>query len=103
ASELLKSIKIPTTLHYWRTLQKAELDFVLRSGDGKLTAIEVKAKKMNSISISRSYHSFLNKYSPQSSFLVNLNLRQQANIKNHNIRACTIFDIQSQIVGGNKI
>ncbi|HHD92314.1 MAG TPA: ATP-binding protein, partial [Candidatus Portnoybacteria bacterium] len=37
ASELLKSIKIPTTLNYWRTLQKAELDFVLRSGDGKLT------------------------------------------------------------------
>lgn len=97
ASELLKIIKPPTTLHYWRTLQKAELDFVVRSGDGKLTSIEVKAKRLKEISLSRSYYSFLAKYRPQRALLVNYALRKEAKVKNYSLKACLVFDLQSEI------
>jgi len=95
ATEIIKNIKVPNTIHYWRTSQKAEMDFVLRSGSGKLTAIEVKAKKMEKVMLSRSYYSFLNKYSPEQAFLINFNLRQEIEIKNKHIEACLIFDIEN--------
>ncbi len=97
ASELLKNIKVPSTLHYWRTLQKAELDFVLRKGSGELTAIEVKARRLGKLSISRSYYSFLHKYSPQKALLVNYNLRKSEEIKGHSVTACLLFDIHSEL------
>lgn len=96
ASELLKTIKAPLILHYWRSLQKAEVDFVIRKGDGEVIPIEVKAKKMNKINISKSYRSFLQKYNPDSAFLVNYNLTQKQKINKTNISALTILGLNDR-------
>ncbi len=97
ATELIKNVKMPTTIHFWRTLQKTEVDFVLRKGDGEIIAMEVKAKKMDKITISRSYYSFLNKYSPQKALLVNFNSRRKTNVKDKNIQTLTVFDIWKEV------
>lgn len=94
ATELIKNIKMPDSLHYWRTLQKAEMDFVIRRGDGDLIPLEVKARQLKKIFLSRSYYSFLKKYPPKKAYLINFNLRKQEEIKNISIDAKTIFDIQ---------
>jgi len=97
ATELVKNVKTPNTIHYWRTDQKAEMDFILRTGSGELIAIEVKAKNMEKVMLSRSYYSFLNKYSPKQAFLINFNLRKKAEIKNNYVKASLIFDIQDLV------
>lgn len=97
ASELLKAIKLPHSLHYWRSLQKAEVDFVVRKGDGEIIPIEVKAQKMDKISISRGYRSFLSKYSPGKALLVNYNIKKEWKIGKTNLIILTIADIKSVI------
>ncbi len=94
ATELIKTVQAPSSIHYWRSLQKAEVDFIIRSGDGRLASLEVKAQQLKDISLSRSYYSFLKKYNPQKPFLVSLNLRKCKKIKNSQVKAITAFDIQ---------
>ncbi len=97
ASELLKTIKVPHSLLYWRSLQKAEVDFVVRKGDGEIIPIEVKAQKMDKIIISRSYRSFLSKYNPQKALLVNYNIKKKGKIGKTNLIILTIADIKNAI------
>lgn len=49
------------TIHYWRSKDKAEVDFVLRKGE-KLLPVEVKWHVGRVISIPRSLRSFMNRY-----------------------------------------
>ena len=95
AGELLKMIKLPHSLHYWRSLQKAEVDFVVRKGDGEIIPIEVKAQKMDKIIISRSYRSFLSKYNPRKALLVNYNMKKKQKIGKTNLDILTIADIKN--------
>ena len=97
ASELLKIIKPPHSLHYWRSWQKAEVDFVIRKGNGEIVPLEVKARKTAQIVISRGYRSFLSKYEPAAAILLNYNLRQQQKIDKTKIVALTIADIKDSI------
>ncbi len=60
-------------IKYWRTTDKAEIDFVI----DKITdviPIEIKYRKLKSVTISRSFRSFIKKYNPQKAFIVNLSL-----------------------------
>ena len=50
-------------INYWRTLGKAEVDFVLNFGD-KPIPIEVKYTEFKKAKISRSFRSFLSAYEP---------------------------------------
>ncbi|MEK9165917.1 MAG: ATP-binding protein [Patescibacteria group bacterium] len=97
ASELLKIIKPPHALYYWRSLQKAEVDFVVRKGNGELIPVEVKAEKMTKPAISRSYRSFLASYSPQKGLLVNYYLRAQQKIGQTNLEIITIADLEEAL------
>lgn len=97
ATELIKNIKAPSSLHYWRTLQKAEVDFIIRGGDGGLIPLEVKAQQLKDISLSRSYYSFLKKYTPKTPLLVNFNLRKHKKLRDIKIQAITVFDIKKNI------
>ncbi|KPJ55494.1 hypothetical protein AMJ49_07035 [Parcubacteria bacterium DG_74_2] len=75
ANELLKKIFPPHSLHYWRTLHKAEVDFIIRYGDGRVVPIEVKATMLKKKKISRSYGYFIKEYQPRKGYLVNLSLK----------------------------
>jgi len=94
ASELLKIVKSPDALHYWRSLQKAEVDFVIRKSDGRIVPMEVKAQKMKNIAISRGYRSFLMKYKPRIAFLMNYNLHDEFKLDDINLFALRIGDIE---------
>lgn len=68
-------------INYWRSKDKAEVDFVIQTENG-LTPVEVKYSNLKNTSISRSFRSFINKYQPQTALLVNLSLEEDAVIEN---------------------
>lgn len=66
-------------LHFWRTKDRAEVDFVLEKGL-TLIPIEVKFKEMRKPEINRGLRSFLEKYRPEKAFIVNLTLQEKIQI-----------------------
>ena len=66
-------------INYWRTKEKAEVDFVASSGD-KLIPIEVKYADIKKPEINRSLRSFIEKYSPEKAFIVNKNFKGSLNV-----------------------
>jgi predicted AAA+ superfamily ATPase len=88
AAELVKhgSRLAPSeSLRFWRTKSKAEIDFVVETGDG-ITGIEVKATKMNLPKLSRSSHSFIEAYNPKTFYVVNLTLEADRRIGETTVR-----------------
>ncbi|MBI5605825.1 MAG: DUF4143 domain-containing protein [Deltaproteobacteria bacterium] len=66
-----------TTLHYWRTKDKAEVDFVIRSGEA-VTPLEVKYRDLKKPEIRRSFRGFLDGYHPLSGYIINKSFNQEA-------------------------
>lgn len=62
-------------LHFWRTKDKAEVDFILTTRAGKILPIEIKAISLKSPEISRSFRSFIDRYKPEQSIIVNLSFQ----------------------------
>lgn len=62
------------TIHFWRTKDRAEVDFVIDYGKDILP-IEVKYKMFKSPTIFRSMRNFIKRYSPRKALIINLNLR----------------------------
>ncbi len=67
------------TLHYWRTTDKAEVDFVISKHDSVLP-VEVKYGIMDKPAVSRSFRSFIEKYNPPEAWLVNRNFEHEITI-----------------------
>ena len=67
------------SLHFWRTLDKAEVDFVLADGDSVLP-VEVKYSRLKSPEITRSLRNFINAYSPAEAWVINLSLETEVEI-----------------------
>jgi len=68
-------------VNYWRTKDKAEVDFVVHTKDGVLP-IEVKFSRLKKTAITRSFRSFIKKYSPVKALVVNLSLDESIVIEN---------------------
>lgn len=62
---------------FWRSKDKAEVDFVLDNGRIPIP-IEVKYQKLKKPKISRSFRSFIEKYKPEKAFLINLEMDEVA-------------------------
>jgi predicted AAA+ superfamily ATPase len=60
-------------VNYWRTKDKAEVDFIVHTENGVMP-IEVKYSNLKSAKITRSFRSFIKKYSPKKAIVVNLSL-----------------------------
>ncbi len=74
-----------TTINFWRTLDKAEVDFIISLGTDYIP-VEVKYKIFNSTPvISRSFKSFINKYKPKKAFIINLNYINFIKINNTDV------------------
>lgn len=61
----------PTTIHFWRTKDKAEVDFVINTGQS-IIPVEVKYSRLKQPETTRSFKSFLDKYKPEKAFIVHL-------------------------------
>lgn len=60
-------------LHFWRTKNDAEVDFVLEK-ESLPVPVEVKAGKIKKGQLSRSFLSFLARYQPKSAIIVNMSI-----------------------------
>lgn len=69
----------PTKINYWRTLDGAEVDFVINSGLG-VWPIEVKYSDLKEIKLTRSMNSFVDAYHPKKFTIVNLKLKSQKKV-----------------------
>ena len=68
-----------TKLNFWRTKDKAEVDFILESGK-KITPIEVKFKSLKKEEVPRSLRNFIEKYDPSEAYIINLNFKKTLRI-----------------------
>lgn len=61
----------PTQIHFWRTRDHAEVDFVLETGQ-EMIPVEVKYTKLVKPEIPRSFRNFVAKYKPKTGYIVHL-------------------------------
>lgn len=66
----------PVHIHFWRTKEGAEVDFILDKAS-EVVPVEVKYKSLKKAELERSFKNFLTKYNPKQGCLVNLNLEQE--------------------------
>lgn len=70
-SELKRRYRINEEFFYWRTIAKAEVDFILNVNN-RIVPLEVKAVEMKSPALTRSFRSFIDSYKPDAGIVVNL-------------------------------
>ena len=80
-------------IHYWRTKAGAEVDFVLKINFDTIVPIEVKYRNFSKMSLSRSYHSFLEAYQPPVGFIITKNQTDLLNYKNSRIYFISLLDL----------
>lgn len=78
--------------HFWQTKSKAEVDFVVNRG-ADLLPVEVKATAMERPKVSRSYRSFLERYTPKEGWIVNSSLRDEIQIDKTLVRFIPWYDL----------
>ncbi|MDP2158416.1 MAG: ATP-binding protein [Nitrospirota bacterium] len=64
------------TVHFWRTKDKAEVDFIINSDEGVIP-IEVKCREMKGGEIGRSLRGFVAKYQPKEAWIVSLGAHEE--------------------------
>lgn len=90
---LLQQIKDEgSTLHFWRTKDRAEVDFVINRGRD-IVPVEVKCREMKDKSIDRSLRGFIAKYCPPEAWVVNIGLRDEEKIDKTLIKFVPVFDL----------
>lgn len=82
------------TINYWRTKDKSEVDFVLRDYYGRIIPVEVKTGELRKPEISRGFRSFIERYRPQTGFVVNLSLEEKIKINHTQIRFTLPYQIK---------
>jgi len=68
-----------STIHYWRTKDRAEVDFVINKGDD-IVPVEVKCKELKGAEIGRSLRGFISRYDPAEAWVVNISFRGEEEI-----------------------
>jgi len=86
ASHVLKNRLFSHRVNYWRTKSGAEVDFII-SGVKPVQSIEVKSGILKHVTISRGYRSFLSKYSPEKSILLNSTIWSEKEINGYTVEA----------------
>lgn len=81
-SALKEKIKnTASSIHFWRTKDNAEVDFVINSGKA-VVPVEAKKQNLKQPEITRSLRSFIIKYNPEKAYMVNLELSDGIKVGN---------------------
>lgn len=83
----------PTQIHFWRTRDQAEVDFVLNTGL-EIIPVEVKYSHLKSPEVSRSFRSFLTKYTPKKAYIVHLGENMGTTIDKTKVYFVPFFNTQ---------
>ena len=79
-------------LHFWRTKDKAEVDFVIETGADPLP-VEVKYGAVNSSSVRRSLRSFIDHYKPKEAFVITKSYRDNIIINKTAVEFLPFFEL----------
>jgi uncharacterized protein len=91
-----KYLFTPFSIYYWRTIDKAEVDFVIKNGNC-LFPIEIKFSSFNKPILPRSFHNFINKYDPAKAFLVSRVYKDEIRIKNTIVKFIPFYQLMFSI------
>lgn len=80
------------SLRFWRTTEKAEVDFVVESGR-KIVPIGVKYRLLENVEVNRSLRSFIETYKPGLALIVNLGLDRSLKIGKTKVRAIPFWKL----------
>jgi len=67
------------SIHFWRTKDRAEVDFVIQKGISVIP-VEVKCTDMKNRTIGRPLRSFMEKYTPREAWIINLSLQDKEKV-----------------------
>jgi predicted AAA+ superfamily ATPase len=81
-------------LHFWRTKDRAEVDFIVDFGK-EILPIEVKYKKMQKPVIERSMRSFIDKYKPKEVWIINLGFEEEVKIDETKVKFFSFYRMLS--------
>lgn len=82
-------------IHYWRTTDKAEVDFIINKGN-TVIPVEVKFSKLKKTNISRSFRNFLDQYKPKKAFIVNLELSTEVKINSTKLKFLPFYKLYEE-------
>jgi uncharacterized protein len=96
---ILRNIYPPgmVSIKFWRTLDKAEVDFILSLGYNHIP-VEVKYKFMKSPEVNRSLRSFIKKYNPKKAIIVNLDYKDSVKIENTEVLFLPYYEMDNNTV-----
>jgi len=80
-------------LHFWRTINKAEVDFVIERYENPLP-VEVKYSSLNKPELTRSLRSFIDHYHPTDAWVINLSYAGEMSIGATTVHFIPFFRIQ---------
>lgn len=93
----LKTTLTSTKIHFWRTRDQAEVDFVLLKGL-EVIPVEIKHIKLQKPEITRSFKNFLAKYKPKKGYVVHLGKRFETRVEGTKVYLVPFYTF----VGSNK-
>lgn len=73
-----------TRIHFWRTRDNAEVDFVINAGL-EIIPVEVKYTKLNRAETTRSFKSFVDRYAPARAYVIHLGKKFEDRLNNTKI------------------
>lgn len=73
------------SVHFWRTKDKAEVDFIIDYGR-KIIPVETKFRELVKPEIGRSMKGFISKYQPEEAWIVNLGFEEKIRVKETEIK-----------------
>lgn len=85
------------SLHYWRTTDKAEVDFVINK-NSEIIPLEVKYSIIKKSLVKRSLRSFIERYSPKRAFIVNLNYSDTVIVDNTEVLFVPFYKILDSVL-----
>ena len=82
-------------LNYWRTKDKAEVDFVIEAGKKRMP-VEVKYKALKGDKVPVSLRSFIDRYNPEHAYIVNLDLSKTLRINKTTLVFLPFYELLRQ-------
>lgn len=82
----------PTEIHFWRTKDQAEVDFILQAG---LDVIPVEAKymKLKDSRLGKSFKNFILKYKPEKGYIVHIGDNFKTELEGANVSIIPFYDL----------
>ncbi len=87
-----KTKRFGATVHFWRTKDGSEVDFVIRLGE-KVIPVEVKFQELKRAKVTRSLRSFIRRYRPERAYVVSLSSLGAETVDGCKVEFPSVFEL----------